>query len=229
MKNCTQLLVEPYIKYKKFVEECKDKTYDEELVLHKHHIIPKNLGGDNSDKNLVHVSVEDHIEMHILLSECFSVGTKEHIDNLRSARVLNKKSIIDKKTLEKITKSYVGANNPFYGKKHTQETKKKISENNKKRKGISYEKLYGDKVSEEKKKRSVATKKYWDSLTKQERETRKNNISKSLSDKRKFGGKNPYAKKVEVNGIRFGSMSEACLYFKVNSYFLKKKFKIKEI
>ena len=51
------------------------------------------MGGSNEDINLVKLSVEDHINAHILLSECFDENTYERISNLRSARFIAKNSI----------------------------------------------------------------------------------------------------------------------------------------
>ena len=106
MKTTTQLLIEPCSKYKQFLDICKDKTYPEDCVLHKHHIIPKCLGGTNAKNNLIVLSVEDHIAAHLILSKCFDDGSAEQISNLRSARILNKKSIKDQETLKRIANTF---------------------------------------------------------------------------------------------------------------------------
>ncbi|NBU05477.1 MAG: hypothetical protein EBT39_03910 [Sphingobacteriia bacterium] len=76
-------LWEPYVKYRNFILECKNKDYDNSEVLHKHHIIPRHVFVNNSVWNLVHLTVEDHVKAHLLLSDCFEEGSPEKI-KLRS-------------------------------------------------------------------------------------------------------------------------------------------------
>lgn len=223
MKKSEELLVGPYRVYKEYVEKCRNIKYDSELVLHKHHIIPKNLGGSDDEENLILVSVDDHIKLHLLLSECFESNTKESIDNLRSARILNKQSIRDKETMDKISRSYIGKNNPFYGKKHTKEVLEILAEHSRKRKGKSYEDLYGNKSSDEKQKRKDGALKQWKNTDIEERLKIREKISKKLKESgTQKGSKNGFAKKVRVDGIVFGSISEACEYYKTNKYKIKK-------
>jgi hypothetical protein len=230
MKDAKELYTEPYFAYKKFVCECLERKYDESLVLHKHHIIPKNLGGIDDKNNIIKVSVEDHIKLHLLLSECFDESTRESIDNLRSARILNRKSIHDKMTLDKISKSYLGENNPFYGKKHSLATKEKIAEKTRKRKGLSYTVLYGEKSDSEKQKRKLAALENWQNKSQDEKDEMKRKISAALvASGANRGSKNGFAKKIKIDDMIFGSMSEACEYYKTNKYFLKKKYKLEII
>lgn len=224
MKDTEVLHVEQYFAYKEFLKECLIKKYDVELVLHKHHIIPKCLGGDNSKSNLIKLSVEDHIKAHILLSECFDIGSKEHISNLRSARILNKNSIIDRETLNKISKTYMGENNPFYGKYHTQDVIDKVIENNKKRKGQSYEEIYGDNCELEKKKRSTSSKAIWANRTVEE----KASIASKSAIKNK--GRIPWnkgkGKQIIVDGVKFDSFASAIEYHKTSKFLLLKNHNV---
>jgi hypothetical protein len=48
---------------------------DDELMKHKHHIIPKHMGGTDDPSNLVELTVEEHAEAHRLLFEQY--GKKE--------------------------------------------------------------------------------------------------------------------------------------------------------
>ena len=123
MTNTTLLRVAEYYTYKNFINSCKDKEYSEDLVLHTHHIIPRCFGGTDEKSNLVKLSVEDHINAHLLFGKCFDENSYEENANLKAARILNNKSIKDKETLRKISLAFSGENNPFYGKKHTEETK----------------------------------------------------------------------------------------------------------
>lgn len=96
---------------------------------HKHHIVPKcwfkmnNLPIDNSKENIVLLSYEDHIKVHKLSILCAS--TPEMKSKMGFAvHILTKGEILDN--------SYWKAeNNPFYGKHHTEEVCKKLSEINK--------------------------------------------------------------------------------------------------
>jgi len=45
-------------------------------LTHKHHIIPRSLGGNNRKENLIRLTIEDHIEAHRLLAE----GAKSYGD-----------------------------------------------------------------------------------------------------------------------------------------------------
>jgi hypothetical protein len=230
MKKAEELLVEPYITYKKFIDECRNKKYDSDLVLHKHHIIPKNLGGTDEELNLILVSVEDHIKLHLLLADCFEENTQECVDNLRSARVLNSKSIRDKKTLMRISRSYEGEKNPFHGKKHKPEVVEKLKESSRKRKGCSYEKIYGNRSEEERNKRKDAAKKQWEKVSDKDITLIREKISKKLRESgSQKGSKNGFAKKVKVNGIVFGSISEACEYYQTNKYKIRKYYTLEII
>jgi hypothetical protein len=163
-------------KYLDFIEECKNKNY-ENVITQKHHIIPKHMGGDNSNDNLVELSLDDHYTAHILLSDCYdgkykrenlaaAIMIKGYLDNLDLITEYQKslngngnpnygKSWNDAKRTEvsKRVKEYWsidsnkikirkpksdsskmgkydknGSNNPFYGKKHSDDVKKKLSE-----------------------------------------------------------------------------------------------------
>lgn len=62
-----------------FLNQCSKKAYPKEEVLHKHHIIPRHLGGDNQKENIILLSVQDHAKAHLLLAECFEEWMPERI------------------------------------------------------------------------------------------------------------------------------------------------------
>jgi hypothetical protein len=105
--------------------ELKFRVLNSKLKTQQHHIIPKCMGGSDNDTNIVELSIEEHINAHKELANCFDVGTYERNSNLSAANVLyvwlNKKSDIN----------LIGINNPMYGKKHTDETKEKIGKKSK--------------------------------------------------------------------------------------------------
>lgn len=163
MQNCDYFKFDKYLDYLEFLDMCKTRNYSNDLVLHEHHIIPKSICCDdnllNSKRNLINLSVEDHIKAHLMLADIFEEGTYENLVNLRAARVLNKKSITDKTTLLRIREAYKGSNNPFYGKTHSLEVIKALRERTKAaRSGKTYREIYGeDKFELEKRKRAKPT------------------------------------------------------------------------
>lgn len=142
------------------------------IYYHKHHIIPKHMGGSNDPSNLVLVTVEQHANLHKQLWEdlgheedriawlCLSgqITTQEAtLSAIRMARAKSKgvkrnplsedakRKISESKKGKKInypkgrksrsdddkkavSEKMKGELNHFFGKKHTIETRKKISE-----------------------------------------------------------------------------------------------------
>lgn len=110
----------------------------------KHHIIPKSIGGLDSDDNLVLLTASEHFVVHQLLSKIYKkLNTKQYYSLLCAAKQLtingkytsrnNKEYSWIRTQLSKTQSSlYSGKGNPFYGKTHSIETKKMWSE---KRKG----------------------------------------------------------------------------------------------
>lgn len=223
MERATYFKLKEYKEYLKFIELCRTKTYDTGLVLHNHHIIPKHLWYNeeksvNDAGNLVKLSVNDHIEAHLLLAKCYEEDTYEYISNLRSARIISKKSIKDKFVLDEITKTYIGNKNPFYGKTHTIEVKKKLSDfNRNSKKGKTYEELYGIERAElERKKRAKKTR------TDAEYKEAASKASKKLKGKM-IGEKNGSSQQYMVDNLLFGCKTDMLNYFGTSMYFLQKE------
>jgi hypothetical protein len=97
-------------------------------VLHKHHIIPRHAGGTDDASNIVELTVEQHAEAHRKLYEQY--GRQEDYLAWRGlAGLVGKDKMIKEKC--SLNSSRPGEANPFYGMKHTEETKRKISEKKK--------------------------------------------------------------------------------------------------
>jgi hypothetical protein len=109
--------------YLDFIEECKNKNYVN-VITQKHHIIPKHMGGDNCNNNLIELSLDDHYTAHILLSECYDGKYKR--ENLASAIMI--KGYLDNsdKLLEYQT-SLNGIGNPNYGNRWDVDKRNKAS------------------------------------------------------------------------------------------------------
>lgn len=105
-------------------------------IYHKHHIIPKHIGGSNDPSNLVLLTIEEHAETHRILYEEHGrwqdyIAWKSLSKQMSSseatklAQILgNLGKITSEKTKEKLRKINLG-------KKHTIETKTKQSLANK--------------------------------------------------------------------------------------------------
>ena len=46
-----------------------DRKISENTIWHKHHIVPKHFGGDNSEQNIINLTSTEHSEVHRLLYE----------------------------------------------------------------------------------------------------------------------------------------------------------------
>jgi hypothetical protein len=222
MKKSEVVYLEPYLKYKEFILECKGKNYDPSIITHNHHIIPRHIEIDNRKNNIIKLSVEDHITAHILLSACFEIGSYEYLSNLKSARVIGK-SINDPSILEKIKNSYQGEGNPFYGKSHTTESKNKISESLRKSDIIklNYDDRYGETAEIEKDKRRQSAIKQWTGMSEIDKNSRGKKISESLKGKM-AGSKNPQSFPVLVDGVRYDTMIDAVKALGKSHYKIKK-------
>jgi hypothetical protein len=133
-----------YLKiYKSIINKAKSRNltkYNE-----KHHIIPKCMNGTNDKTNIVKLTPKEHFICHRLLSEIYpnNNGLKYalwcmiHMKNKnqnRNYKISSKTYNQIKIEISKInSENNTGDKNGFYGKKHTKETIKILSD---KRKGI---------------------------------------------------------------------------------------------
>jgi len=88
-------------------------------IYHNHHILPKHAGGTDNPSNIIKLTVEEHSLAHLKLYQ--ESGRNE---DLWAYKMLAKNKNIDMS----------GENHPMWGKKHSDETKRKISEASKGRK-----------------------------------------------------------------------------------------------
>jgi hypothetical protein len=125
-----------------------------------HHIVPKCMGGSNSTSNRVLLTPREHFIAHLLLSKSVE---SQYIKKMCCAlvRFMGKNSNRSRiKINSKIYHSIVtnnrihsmGENNSFYGKSHTEKTKKIISDKNKKYHLLNKNAFYGKSHTEETKK-----------------------------------------------------------------------------
>jgi hypothetical protein len=55
--------------YYAIINRAKSRQIPTNVYVEKHHIIPRSLGGDNSDKNLIKLSAREHFICHLLLTK----------------------------------------------------------------------------------------------------------------------------------------------------------------
>ena len=97
-------------------------------IYHKHHVVPRYMGGANDPSNIVELTVEEHAEAHRKLYEEHGRWQdylawkglsgridKEEIIRLKSS-MTHKGKVISSDTKLKMSKSKSGKNNPMYGK-----------------------------------------------------------------------------------------------------------------
>jgi len=106
----------------------------------KHHIVPRSLGGDDTDENLVSLTAREHFVCHWLLTKMV-----EDKDTYKMFNALNMMMFVENKwherykvnsrTFERLkiqiseqkSIKFSGEGNAMYGKKHTKEAKLKMS------------------------------------------------------------------------------------------------------
>jgi len=92
---------------------------------HKHHIIPKHMGGSNDLSNLIELTVEEHAEAHRVLYEQHGHWQDEVAWKALTGQITSD----DIRRIETIM--------TWTGRKHTEETKEKIREARKKQKNTN--------------------------------------------------------------------------------------------
>ena len=126
-------------------------------IYHKHHIIPKHIGGTNDSSNLVLLTIQEHAEAHRKLYDEFGrwqdyIAWKSLSKQMNSAEATKLAQILG--NLGKITSDETKQKlrNINLGKKHSEETKLKQSLANKGKipynKGVPNTTKQKDKISE---------------------------------------------------------------------------------
>lgn len=104
----------------------------------KHHIIPICMGGKDTKENIIPLSARQHYIAHRLLYKIYGNSKLAHawfsmcrIGKGQSSRLVNSRTFSYAKNahIKELKKNTLGELNHFFGKKHTEETKNKISKN----------------------------------------------------------------------------------------------------
>ncbi len=113
--------------YELFIESRRFIAHVDTYV-ESHHVLPRSLGGSDSPENIIDLTAEDHLFAHILLAKIYG-GKMWCALNfmLSSGRYQGRRSRITYAVARKNhAASITGDKNPFFGKKHTEETKRII-------------------------------------------------------------------------------------------------------
>jgi len=136
-------------KYSRWYDQLIDKARNRGSIdgyIETHHVIPRSLGGDNTKQNLVKLTAREHYVAHALLWKmklpgvagskmAFAFNTfirKMHVNNEHSYNISSRIYESFKIHYAQILKSTMtGTGNHFYGKKHSEETRRIIGEKSK--------------------------------------------------------------------------------------------------
>jgi hypothetical protein len=82
------------------------------VIKHKHHIVPKYLGGTDSDKNIIELTVEEHAEAHRILYEKYG-DIRDKLAYQGLLGIVGKEEIVKKLSgIAKNSKWYYNPDNP---------------------------------------------------------------------------------------------------------------------
>jgi hypothetical protein len=127
--------------YMGIINNARQRTTYDTSIHERHHIIPKSLGGSDYDDNLVIVTFREHFLLHLLLPKM--IGEPVAVTKMQYAlfcmsngfgrtRVYN--SVLYSAIKEKFSglrsERMQGANNHFYGRRHSETAKMDMSINN---------------------------------------------------------------------------------------------------
>ena len=128
-----------YLKhYNLLINKAKIRDLGSDIYVEKHHIIPRCLGGSNNVDNIVKLEPREHFIAHQLLIKIYPESPRLAYAAFLMTKSNSKYSRINNRLYgwlkESLSVSIKGENNPMYGKTHTPEARKKISEATKGRK-----------------------------------------------------------------------------------------------
>jgi hypothetical protein len=121
--------------YNNIINRARNRVIEDYTELH--HIVPRSLGGNNDLDNLVSLTAREHFICHILLTK-FTTGEDKNKmlyaailmkgKNDKQPRYINSRLYENIKRLYTIKqKTMTGEKNSFYGRKHSDETRAKMS------------------------------------------------------------------------------------------------------
>lgn len=130
-------------KYHRLIEH--GKTIDFDGYTENHHIIPLSMGGSNNKSNLVTLSARYHFLAHYMLFMAYR--NRSMANAFRLMTLVGRYKTSEQFQIARSSRLCIGELNGMFGKNHTTESRKKISENRPSKKGISYDEIYGIEIS----------------------------------------------------------------------------------
>jgi|APCry1669190327_1035288.scaffolds.fasta_scaffold39935_1 hypothetical protein len=211
--------------YNKIIETGQTRVKKKGDFLHRHRIVPSHAGGQYTPDNITYLTPKEHRLVHLLRYKLY--GAREDIFAYIRLRGSFSGHTHKEKTKEKISEKMKGRNNPFYGKKHTEESKKKIraarekqifTEESIKKRGRtgSLNGRYGKPVTEETRAKIGQANKGKKRTAEQLKKA--SEVRKGLFE----GAKNPMARSVIIDGITYNTIKEATLVTGLTYYQIKK-------
>jgi hypothetical protein len=91
--------------YYKHIENCKNQIIEEGKIYHKHHILPKSSGGDDSKDNLITLTYKQHVFAHFILYKWKPTNSNWISYRLMSGINENKKHAVEELKIKNIKKS----------------------------------------------------------------------------------------------------------------------------
>jgi len=120
--------------YYQIIKNAKNQNRVKESGFAIHHIIPRSLKGSDDKSNLVILTNREHYVCHLLLVKMTSGINRSKMVFAFFRFRPKEHDIKSSKGFERFTKTFSdyfrGKNNPFYGRKHTPESLKKITGKN---------------------------------------------------------------------------------------------------
>lgn len=135
--------------YHQLIAQAKSRKLDKGAYFERHHIVPRSFGGSDADENLVDLTAREHYVAHALLWKMkfpgvygskMSFAFNTFINRMRTNKALpNITYKINSRIYQSfkvhyadmLSKQMSGQGNHFYGKTHSEETKKIIGEKSK--------------------------------------------------------------------------------------------------
>lgn len=147
-------------RYLKLAFSIQQKKSTKQLGFQNHHIFPRAFGGKENKENMVMSSGREHFILHWLLARAFPSSTmvvpffgfchgwnRDYKKRIHSREFERLQKEVARQTGERF-KENVGEKNHFFGKHHSEETKKIISEANKGRPGPNLGKHLSEETKE---------------------------------------------------------------------------------
>ncbi len=122
--------------YFNIIEAAQIRELEPSIYIEKHHILPKSLGGTNKKDNIVKLMPREHFVCHLLLTKMLTgenkakmVNAALRLANDHNGRCINSRiyMIIKQERSKYLKNKMIGHGNHFYGKKHSDETRAKMS------------------------------------------------------------------------------------------------------